>query len=154
MVQATKDAAAAPAGPEGGEDQLFRALVVLIQRLRRMKGADHDGHAGRVGLLSHIDSLAPVRMSELASKACLDQSTVSRHLRQLEDDALVTRTPDPDDGRATLLELSPEGREVLDRHIRARSALISSATQSWSEEDRAALTRLLSRLADDLEPLS
>ncbi len=44
--------------------------------------------------------------------------------------------------------------EVLDRHIRARSALISSATQSWSEEDRAALTRLLSRLADDLEPLS
>jgi DNA-binding MarR family transcriptional regulator len=93
-------------------------------------------------------------MSELAAQACLDQSTVSRHLRHLEDDDLVTRTPDPDDRRATLLELSPAGREVLESHIRARSQLIASATATWSDEDRAALTRLLSRLADDLEPLT
>jgi DNA-binding MarR family transcriptional regulator len=151
MVQATSGVERALADLEGDQDQLFHALVVLISRLRRMKGSEHGG---RVALLSHIDGLAPVRMSELASKACLDQSTVSRHLRQLEDDSLVTRAPDPDDRRATLLELSPAGREVLDRHIRARSELIASATAAWSAQDRADLTRLLTRLADDLEPLS
>jgi len=153
MVQAIKDSERGPQPAlEAEDDQLFRALVGLIQRLRRMKG-DSD-HGGRVALLTHIDRLAPIRMSELAAQACLDQSTVSRHLRHLEDDDLVTRTPDPDDRRATLLELSPAGREVLESHIRARSQLIASATATWSDEDRAALTRLLSRLADDLEPLT
>jgi DNA-binding MarR family transcriptional regulator len=154
MVQATKtrrgaidDAVAAT------DDELFQSLAVLIQRLKRLRGPDPDNSA-RTFLLAHVDRLGPVRMSDLATTACLDQSTVSRHLRHLEEQGLVTRSPDPDDRRATLLELSDSGRGVLERAVAARSQVIADATAAWSPADRADLTRLLTRLADDLETTS
>jgi DNA-binding MarR family transcriptional regulator len=154
MVQATKTRQGAiDHAVAASDDELFRALAVLIQRLKRLRGSDPD-HGARTFLLAHVDRLGPVRMSDLATTACLDQSTVSRHLRQLEDQGLVTRSPDPDDRRATLLELSDSGRDVLERAVAARSQLIAEATAEWSLEDREHLTRLLTRLAHDLEPIA
>jgi len=133
------------------EETIVRALADLIARLR--KSADAETGA-RVFLLGHLQRLGPQRMSDLAAKACLDQSTVSRHLRHLEDQGLVDRSPDPDDRRATLLALSDGGVAALDRAVQARADLIRSATADWSDADRQALAHLISRLAHDLEPVS
>jgi len=135
------------------DDELFQALAVLIQRIRRSHGHDTDTGA-RTFLLAHVDRLGPVRMSDLATTACLDQSTVSRHLRGLDEHGLVTRSPDPDDRRATLLDLSDAGREALERAVRARTDLIAAATADWSQKDRAALADLMTRLAHDLEHIA
>lgn len=154
MVQATSARAGAiEDAVAASDDELFRALATLIQRIRRSHTHETDTGA-RTFLLAHVDRLGPVRMSDLATTACLDQSTVSRHLRSLEEQGLVTRSPDPADGRATLLELSGSGREVLERAVAARSQQIADATAGWSAADRATLTRLLTRLAQDLEPAS
>lgn len=151
MAQATTDVGrAVRAGADGPDDAFFRSFTAVITQLRRRTG-DADSSA-RTFLLAHVDRHAPVRMSDLASYACLDLSTVSRHLRGLEEQGLVTRSPDPADGRATLLDLSDSGREALDRAVRARTELIASATQDWSDSDRATLAHLMTRLAHDLEP--
>jgi DNA-binding MarR family transcriptional regulator len=153
MAQATSTAGqAARTGDEQMQDRVFRSLAAVITQLRRRTG-DAETSA-RTFLLSHVDRLAPVRMSDLAAHACLDQSTVSRHLRGLEEHGLVTRSPDPDDGRATLLDLSDDGRDVLARAVRARTDLITAATADWSEKDRTALADLMTRLAHDLENAS
>jgi DNA-binding MarR family transcriptional regulator len=150
MVQATKRGTVVDGAVAASDDELFQALAVLIQRIRRSHGHDTDTGA-RTFLLAHVDRLGPVRMSDLATTACLDQSTVSRHLRGLEEQGLVTRSPDPDDRRATLLELSGAGRHVLERAVASRSQMIADATAGWSPDDRATFTRLLTRLANDLE---
>ncbi len=54
---------------------------------------------------------APVRPTELARLTGLRPTTLSNYLRRFEADGLVTRRRDPDDGRASLVELTGEGEE-------------------------------------------
>lgn len=143
LVQATKTSEEALA-------ELASALrdVVLVLR-RRAGGTEHEKAA--VVLLTHLLSVGPVRASDLAERACLDPSTVSRHLKSLEGAGYLTRTPDPADGRATVVEVSAEGRRLVDDARADRIALLGTALAGWSTADVATLTALLLRLADDLE---
>jgi DNA-binding MarR family transcriptional regulator len=71
-----------------------------------------------------------LRMSELAARARLSKQTMTTMVRLLERDGLVSREPDPEDGRATLVCLTPRSRAFqavaehvlgeLDRLVRAR----------------------------------
>ena len=51
-----------------------------------------------------------LRMSELAARARLSKQTMTTMVRLLEREDLVRRRPDPADGRATLVELTPKAR--------------------------------------------
>jgi DNA-binding MarR family transcriptional regulator len=92
-----------------------------------------------------------MRATDLAEQTGHDVSTISRHLRSLEDDGLLARTPDPDDRRASLLEVTASGRDYLDRAVAVRTAMLADATGDWDPSDVATLARLLHRLATDLE---
>jgi DNA-binding MarR family transcriptional regulator len=95
-----------------------------------------------------------MRISALAAALVLDISTTSRHVSALESDGLLARQPDPADRRATLLALTPAGREYLTSAIAERSAVLRAATATWADDDVAALHAYLNRLADDLGSLA
>jgi DNA-binding MarR family transcriptional regulator len=71
-----------------------------------------------------------LRMSELAARARLSKQTMTTTVRLLERNNLVRREPDPADGRATLVYLTPRSREFqpvaervldeLDARVRTR----------------------------------
>jgi DNA-binding MarR family transcriptional regulator len=153
MPQATNQGTTAPAAPPtpgaSRADGVADAVTGFIGALKRGIG---DPEAGaRTFLLGHVARLAPVRATDLAEHVHLDGSTISRHLRALEEAGLLERTPDPDDRRASLLALTDEGRVGLDRAMAARTAMFASATDEWDDHDVADLVRLLHRLSDDLE---
>lgn len=130
-------------------DALADALREVFLGVRRAApGDDHDRAA--VGLLSQLVSLGPVRAGDLAERACLDPSTVSRHLKGLEDDGYLLRTADPDDGRATLVEVSPSGHQLVAAARAQRIAVLERAVAAWPDADVHDLTRLVQRLADAL----
>jgi DNA-binding MarR family transcriptional regulator len=91
-----------------------------------------------------------MRVSDLAAKVELDASTVSRQIKQLEDKGIVERTTDPGDRRASLVQLSEDGRTVMQAALRRRFERIRAVLEPWSERDRAQLQKLLTRLAADL----
>ena len=126
-------------------DALYDVAVAARQLSRR----DPVDTAG-VRLLWHLAESGPCRPSDLAELAQLDLSTVSRHVRDLGDAGLLTRSTDPRDGRAVVLDLTPDGREVLDESIGNRVAAVAPVLDSWHPDDRAHLVRLLRALADDL----
>src|SRR5438132_9872994 len=51
-----------------------------------------------------------LRMGELAARARLSKQTMTTMVRLLERDGLVRREPDPEDGRAARIRLTPRAR--------------------------------------------
>ena len=94
------------------------------------------------------------RVSELAGAMGLDASTASRHVQPARGQRLPGRTGDPDDRRAFRVRLTRQGQAVLDHAIEARATVLDRATAGWPDEDRAALTILMTRLADSLDRLA
>jgi DNA-binding MarR family transcriptional regulator len=132
-------------------DDLLRSLFRLMQQVRQ---APHDDLVDRPALLvlARLKERAALRLSDLALDVCLDVSTMSRHVRALEERGYVERTVDPADGRASLLTLSAAGREVLDTAWASRRAWIDRSLADWSAEDRRILADVLERFAEALSP--
>jgi DNA-binding MarR family transcriptional regulator len=140
-------------------DELERSLTVVgraILRLGVPSQALHRGeHVDRSGywVMHRLHEVGEaVRLSDLAALLELDLSTVSRQVRPLVAGGLVTRQPDPVDGRACLVSLSPRGRSVLDSVRQARREVLRDALVRWTTSDRAAIASALARLAGDLQP--
>lgn len=101
-------------------------------------------------VLARVAQSGPVRMTDLAHSMEIDISTASRHVRSLEERALLVRHGAPGDQRASLLELTAAGTEVLDRSRRSRIVGIKRRLSGWSNRDLRTFARLLERFADNL----
>ncbi len=90
------------------------------------------------------------RCSALAHQLGVDVSVASRQIAVLERLGFVRRRPDPQDGRASLISLTPAGADALAsaRDLRAEWSL--TALAGWDEADARQLTDLLDRLVVDL----
>jgi DNA-binding MarR family transcriptional regulator len=81
-------------------------------------------------------------------------ATMSRVIDSLADRQLIERVPDPDDGRASLVRLSPEGGALL-HGLRARSTEALRAAMAELGDDEQQLVRraipVLERLSDLLQ---
>src|SRR3954471_2340106 len=93
--------------------ELVLALMTVGRSLKARLAEGRDQTAA-VMLLQHVAANPPLRVSDLAGFAGLDSSTVSRHVRTLEDAGLLARAGDPADRRASRLEITDAGRELLD----------------------------------------
>jgi DNA-binding MarR family transcriptional regulator len=98
-------------------------------------------------LLSRSPASA-LRMADLAASGLLSPSGTTRAVDRLERDGLVRRGDDPDDGRATLVSLTPAGR----RRFRAaapvhlagvRARFLDAITKREAEALRAISVRVL-----------
>jgi len=123
---------------------------------RRMKARqpgdtfDHSAHL----VLFALKCSGPVRLSDLAAMVEVDASTVSRHVRSLEQAGLVSRTPDPDDGRAFQVELSEEGRAQFEAASKRRQELLTKAMEGWDPADIKTFETLMSRFADGVNSIA
>ena len=88
----------------------------------------------QVGLLFSLYRAQECRVAALAEQQLVDPSVASRQIAGLERDGLLTRRPDPEDGRAALVSLTDAGLarlgQVRDMHVEA----IAASVQHWSVE--------------------
>lgn len=127
---------------------MLAALTAIARSTKRQVGPQLD--QGQHWLLRMLQVQPGQRATELAECCGLDPSTVSRHLRQLENDGRIRRQADPADRRAHLLFLTPQGEAVVADALAQRRRLLLDRLQQWETADVAHLARLLTRLADDL----
>ncbi len=139
-----------PADLERALTQVARAIIHLgIPRHALAEGESID-KAG-YWLLVRVSENGPVRLSDLAETAGLDLSTVSRQMGALVEGGLITKEPDPHDGRASFLSLSARGAAVLESVSEARREALADALTDWSDDERATLATGLFRLASGLQ---
>ncbi|WP_055549426.1 MarR family winged helix-turn-helix transcriptional regulator [Streptomyces sp. NBRC 110028] len=92
----------------------------------------------------------PLRIGEIADRMQVAGPHATRQIQGLEQRGLVRRIADPDDQRARLIELTPEGASTADRYMRTVLGWFTGALADWPAEDRRDLGRLLGRMVDDL----
>jgi DNA-binding MarR family transcriptional regulator len=131
------------------DHELAGALYAVVLRLSRLPVDEPVDKAG-LAVLHETRRLGIVRPSDLAAEMRLDLSTISRHLRSLEQQGMVERTADPADARAQQISITARGTSLLKRVMDRRAATIRDAIAHWPEGDRGALRDLLRRLAEDL----
>ena len=118
---------------------LEREVGVLIRRIRRVIGeraraVHEDLQPAAYLMLSWLVDEGPVRASAMVEKFNIDKGAVSRQLHHLDELGLVERTPDPDDGRATLVVASEEGRRRLADVSEHRRKWLDEQLGDWTDE--------------------
>ena len=87
-----------------------------------------------------------ITLSALAESLMADKGQISRTVRELEQLGLIQRTPDPDDGRSSLLSPTAEGLERLTAARAPQENALVDALEEWPLDDIRNLTRLLHAL--------
>ncbi|MDN4159884.1 MarR family winged helix-turn-helix transcriptional regulator [Nocardioides abyssi] len=138
----------------GVRDESLRALEqevgVLIRRVRRVIGvrarAVHpELQPASYPMLGYLANEGPVRASSMAEVFGIDKGAISRQVQHLIELGLVDRSPDPDDGRATLLSASEHGVRRLDEVAAMRRAYLDQRLGDWSDEELAHFADSLGR---------
>ena len=93
-----------------------------------------------------------VTLSALAEALMADKGQVSRTVRDLEELGLVTRTPDPSDGRSSLLSPTDEGLARLAAARGPQEHTLLARLEGWSIDEIHSLTRLLHALSTGETP--
>jgi DNA-binding MarR family transcriptional regulator len=119
-------------------------------RLIAAAGIDIDRAGAALLYRLHLDGEA-LRLGDLAFRLVVDAPTVTRKVQQLERQGLVARRPDPDDGRAWRVSLTPAGRRVIDRLVAARRAWLGRLLADWTAEERDQLAERLRGFADEID---
>ena len=108
----------------------LRVAIVRIQRqLRARTGSDIT--PSQSSALARIEQDGPLRLGALAELEGTTAATMSRVIDSLSERDLIERVPDPLDGRASLVQLSPEG-----------GALVHELRAHYTEALRHALSEL------------
>ncbi|MGW5075536.1 MarR family winged helix-turn-helix transcriptional regulator [Rhodococcus sp. NPDC004095] len=134
--------------PESASN-LIESMRGLVRQARTV--AARGSHRGMLppplgALLAHIACAEGNRPSMLAEDLRVTQSALSRQIAHAESLGYVVRTPDPLDGRASLLTLSEEGANALQVHREVMLEWARSAMADWTDEEVDDLTARLERL--------
>jgi DNA-binding MarR family transcriptional regulator len=151
---ATSPAASAATAPEVAAVAdsmigLMRTFTKARARLLAVAAIDIEWSAHL--LLKQIRSDGPMRAASLSDALDSDPSTVSRQVAALAKDGLLERRPDPDDGRASLLALTPKAEALLADHDQIRLERFGEMLQGWSDAELRRFAGMLSRFTDAYE---
>jgi DNA-binding MarR family transcriptional regulator len=105
-------------------DSKAMAAVTTIMRVQQILLAELDGLLRPHGLtFARYEALVllsfsrdgALPMSLIGQRLMVHPTSVTNTIDRLEKQALVVRRPNPRDGRGTLAEITPAGREVMQR---------------------------------------
>jgi DNA-binding MarR family transcriptional regulator len=100
--------------------------VVLGQLVRRLR-AERGLSLAHGSVMGRLDREGPMSTSDLAALERVRPQSMAQTVSDLQADGMVSRRPDPDDGRKALLELTDSGRQALDTNRRLREGWLIEA---------------------------
>jgi len=121
------------------------------QRLRTSPVLDELGLSPlQAELLAWVGRTQRATASAFVEATGRDRGQVARLVTQLEKAGLISRRPCDKDGRVQYLEVTERGRDHARRLYANREKLSTESLRGVSDEDRAALERILSVVRDNL----
>jgi DNA-binding MarR family transcriptional regulator len=95
--------------------------------------------------------MSPAAVGELAQTLRCDRSNVTRLIDRASTRSLFRRRGGQEDGRVTVVELTPEGERLARRFLAALEAQTAALRASWSRERQELAVDLLTEISDALD---
>jgi len=124
--------------------RLRMALVRLARTLRRH--GDPGLSPSQISALATVEEFGPMRINTLATYESMGAPAATRVVASLEELNLFERRDDPNDKRASVVDLSDVGRATLAKLWNERTIGLSSRLERLSAKERAAIDAALPAL--------
>jgi DNA-binding MarR family transcriptional regulator len=121
-----------------GED-VGELLDQALDLMARFLTDRADLGASAAFALNRVYREGPIRLTTLAAKEGVSQPSMTQLMQRLGRQDLVTRLPDPDDGRACLIGITECGQKLLDDRKRLRRERLTTLLATLSPEDQCSL---------------
>jgi DNA-binding MarR family transcriptional regulator len=142
---------------DSAHSTIEQQVTVLLQRGVRIHMSTQHGdlalERSAYAIMCQLADEGPQRLGRLATAFGLDPSTITRQVKDLERAGLAARSAVPSDRRVSVLDLTPSGRDVLERTRSHRRARLRQALSDWSEADLDEFGRLLKEFNACLDAL-
>lgn len=132
---------------------LHAAAVLLVRHLSYGQGQSLTSST----VLALLADEGPARISVLATSSGVTQPSMTELVGRLQREGLVTRFTDPQDARATLVDITARGRTTLAKLQKSTHDRVVELLDMLPAEDQATLSlamRVASPLIDQLTELA
>lgn len=109
--------------------------------------------SSRYELLYHLYQVEEVNQSTLQKAVNIDSAAITRHLKQLEADGMVTRSKIASDNRVTLVRLTEEGRNQIIGYKEEKVRFVNTMLNNFSKEELDLVTTMLHRMQKNISEL-
>lgn len=127
--------------------EVFRAAKLHFAAVKRTAGVS----GAQLWALSEIHSQPGIRVTELAGKMSLHQSTVSNLVEKLNASGHLQRVREPDDNRIVRLRLTPAGRKVVVRAPGPARGVLPDALERLDDRSLKKLSLALDSLVSAMK---
>jgi DNA-binding MarR family transcriptional regulator len=119
-------------------DRLHSAAIHLLRRVRRVDEA--TGLSGaKLSALSVVVFAGPISLRDLAAAEQVRPPSMTRTVRELELDGLITRETHDSDRRVTRIRATAKGEQLLQQGRGARIKLLADLLRSLDVDDLSLL---------------
>ncbi|WP_074035068.1 MarR family winged helix-turn-helix transcriptional regulator [Exiguobacterium profundum] len=133
-------------------DQILYHIITVQKELGQLFDSEMDGLSlSRYDILSNLYHVGPLRQRELQQRVDVDHAAITRHLKQLETQGLITRRRCEQDNRVIYVELTDDGREQIAQWTEQKECLTDRLFVNMKVEDQQQLLASLTMLQDTID---
>lgn len=127
-------------------DRLRVAVGRLARKLRQQSLGGLT--PSQASVLSTLDRHGPLTMGRLADHEAISKPSATGIVGRLVDKGLVSRIADAGDKRSFIVQITSDGRALIDRRREERTAYLARRVDSLGAEDHRVLERAIELLED------
>jgi len=131
------------------------ALLYEIYRVNNAINTTFDAYISisqsRFEILALIYNETEINQGDLQRKVTLDKAAVARHLKQLEENQIVTRRKKDGDNRSVFVQLTKAGKAMIEQSQKEKEHFAKELLTDIEESELAQLRKTLAQLNRNIE---
>ncbi|CBH26673.1 transcriptional regulator, MarR family [Listeria seeligeri serovar 1/2b str. SLCC3954] len=107
----------------------------------------------KVEILFHIKQTPGQSQNKLKENLYIDSASITRHLKRMEEQGLITREKKDENKRYTYLFLTPTGKAELASLLAEKEKFQNEALADFSEEEVALWLKSVTKMMNNIEKM-
>ncbi|WP_270998983.1 MarR family winged helix-turn-helix transcriptional regulator [Listeria seeligeri] len=107
----------------------------------------------KVEILFHIKQAPGQSQNKLKENLYIDSASITRHLKRMEEQGLITREKKDENKRYTYLFLTPTGESELASLLAEKEKFQNGALADFSEEEVALWLKSVTKMMNNIEKM-